>query len=166
METRMVPGRSGLKDFSPLWYHLLNDSPYVYFGVQAQQCLPLTEIISRKLPGQQWGQRWHLHIAIYIARDNCFYENKPPYYKLTQAMASINYILNILSEQSLDYKVNLPPIKKKRVFRHFQFPVIFTKSTRFIPKYPFPQITFMYIFSMLLTQIHILICTQRTLCCN
>jgi hypothetical protein len=116
METRIVPGRSGLKDSSPLWYHLLNDSPHVYFGVQAQQCLPLTETISRKLPGQLWGQRWHLHIAIYIAQDNWFYENKPPYYKLTQAMASINYILNILSEQSLDYKVNLPPRKKNEFF--------------------------------------------------
>ena len=122
METRIVPGRSGLKDLSPLWYHLLNDSPYVYFGVQAQQCLPLTEIISRKLPGQLWGQRWHLHIAIYIARDNWFYENKPPYYKLTQAMASMNYILNILSEQSLDYKVNLPPRKKTEFFVISSFP--------------------------------------------
>ena len=85
------------------------------------------------------------------------------YYKILQIMAYMNNFSNTLPVKA--YK-KLPT--NNRVHLQFQFYVIFTNKNLHISplKYPFPQIILMYIFSMLLIQVHILICTQKTVCCN
>jgi hypothetical protein len=77
---------------------------------------------------------------------------------------SMNYFFNILCQQSLDYKKNVPLIY--RVLLHFQFSVIFTKHTHFTPKIPtFANYINVY-FIMLLVQVQIQICMEKTLFCN
>ena len=78
--------------------------------------------------------------------------------KILQTMAYMNNLSKLFPIKV--YK-NLPT--NNRVHLHFQFDVIFTKQYIFSSKYPFPQIMYMHIFSMLLVQVHILVCTPLKL---